>query len=158
MASPSALGDSPTDVAPLVALGVVSWRKIRQQDAVHAYATRTLINCYLADRRRRRAVEVLTDRFPERPDAAASVETRLMVLAALAMLPPKARAVVVLRYWADLSVDQVAGILGCSPGNVRSQCNRALGKLRVVLGDAVGEISPAGPPGRREMGDASDGW
>jgi RNA polymerase sigma-70 factor (sigma-E family) len=102
----------------------VSWRKIRRQDAAHAYATRTLINCYLADRRLKRAVEVLTERFPERPVAAPSIETRLMVLAALAMLPPRSRAVVVLRYWADLSVDQVAVILGCSPGNVRSQSAR----------------------------------
>ena len=76
----------------------VSWRRIRRQDAAHAYETRTLINCYLADRRLKGAVEVLTDRFPERPVAAPSVETRLMVVAALAMLPPKARAVVVLRY------------------------------------------------------------
>jgi RNA polymerase sigma-70 factor (sigma-E family) len=136
----------------------VSWRKIRRQDAAHAYATRTLINCYLADRRLKRAVEVLTERFPERPVAAPSVETRLMVLAALAMLPPRSRAVVVLRYWADLSVDQVAVILGCSPGNVRSQSARALAKLRVLLGDAGGEVRSVSMPQRRsEMGDASDG-
>ncbi len=103
-------------------------------------------------------MEVLTDQLPERPVAAPSVETRLMVLAALAMLPPKARAVVVLRYWADLSVDQVAGVLGCSPGNVRSQSTRALGKLRVLLGDAAGDTNSARPPRQRhEMKDASDG-
>ena len=44
---------------------------------------------------------------------------------------------VVLRYWADMSVEQVAAALGCSPGNVKSQSSRALGKLRVVLGDAM---------------------
>jgi RNA polymerase sigma-70 factor (sigma-E family) len=136
----------------------VSWHKIRQQDAVHAYAARTLVNCYLTDRRRRRAVEVLTSQLPERPVTAPSVETRLMVLAALAMLPPKARAVVVLRYWADMSVDQVAEVLGCSAGNVRSQSSRALSRLRVVLGDAAGDVSPAGPPRlRQEMKDTWDG-
>jgi RNA polymerase sigma-70 factor (sigma-E family) len=136
----------------------MSWRKIRRRDAAHAYATRTLVNCYLADRRLKRAVEVLTDQCPEREVAAPSVENRLMVLAALALLPPKARAVVVLRYWADLSVDQVAEVLGCSPGNVRSQSTRALGKLRVVLGDAVGNGRPYSPPRlRQEMKDASDG-
>jgi len=62
---------------------------------------------------------------PERAVAAPAVEARLMVLAALAMLPPKARAVVVLRYWADMSVDLVAAVLGCSAGNVRSQSTRA---------------------------------
>jgi DNA-directed RNA polymerase specialized sigma24 family protein len=54
----------------------------------------------------------------------------MVVLDALATLPPRCRAVVVLRYWADLSVDQAAAVLGCSPGNVKSQNARALGKLR----------------------------
>jgi sigma-70-like protein len=79
-----------------------------------------------------------------------------MVLAALAMLPPRSRAVVVLRYWADLSVDQVAVILGCSPGNVRSQSARALAKLRVLLGDAGGEVRLVSMPDRRsEMGESA---
>ena len=58
------------------------------------------------------------------------------MLDALATLPPKARVVVVMRYWADLSVDQVADLLGCSPGNVKSQSARALDKLRMVLGES----------------------
>ena len=49
------------------------------------------------------------------------------------MLPPRARAVVVLRYWADQSVEQTAALLGCSPGNVKSQSARALDKLRLLL-------------------------
>lgn len=117
----------------------VAWRRIRRQDAAYAYATRTLMNCYLADRRRKRPVEVLTDQIPDRTSAAPAPENRLLVLQALAGLPPKARAVVVLRYWADLSVDEVAGMLGCSAGNVRSQSTRALSKLRLVLGEAMGE-------------------
>jgi DNA-directed RNA polymerase specialized sigma24 family protein len=52
--------------------------------------------------------------------------------------------VVVLRYWADLSVDQVAAVLGCSPGNVKSQSARALSKLRTVLDDVAAE---SGSPG-----------
>jgi RNA polymerase sigma-70 factor (sigma-E family) len=119
----------------------VAWRRIRRQDAAHAYATRTLMNCYLADRRRKRPVEVLTDQIPDRAAAPPAPENRLLVLSALAELPPKARAVVVLRYWADLSVDEVAGMLGCSPGNVRSQSTRALSKLRLVLGEAMSETS-----------------
>jgi RNA polymerase sigma-70 factor (sigma-E family) len=124
----------------------VSWRRIRRQDAVHAYATRTLLNCYLADRRRKRPVEVLTDQLPEPAAQASAPETRLVVLAALATLPPKARAVVVLRYWADLSIEDTAQVLGCSPGNVRSQSVRALSKLRVVLGDVLTETSSASRP------------
>ena len=82
-----------------------------------------------------------------------------MVLDALAVLPPKARAVVVLRYWEDLSVEQVAVLLGCSPGNVKSQSARSLDKLRVLLGDAAATADPqprmAGK--RPETGDEDHG-
>jgi RNA polymerase sigma-70 factor (sigma-E family) len=94
----------------------VSWHKIRRQDAVYAYATRTLVNTYLADRRLKRAGEVLTSRVPECLVEVPAPETRMVVLDALAALPPGGRAVVVLRYWADLSVEQAATVLGCSPG------------------------------------------
>lgn len=117
----------------------VAWRRIRRQDAAYAYATRTLMNCYLADRRRKRPIEVLTDQIPDQAVAAPAPESRLLILTALAGLPPGARAVVVLRYWEDLSVDEVARVLGCSPGNVRSQSTRALSKLRLVLGEETDE-------------------
>jgi RNA polymerase sigma-70 factor (sigma-E family) len=125
----------------------VSWRKIRRRDAVHAYATRTLVNTYLAQKRRKSNSEVLSDRLPERPAELCAPETRIVVLDALATLPPRCRAVVVLRYWADLSVDQAAAVLGCSPGSVKSQTARGLDKLRAVLGEAMNET---GPPGSRE--------
>jgi RNA polymerase sigma-70 factor (sigma-E family) len=120
----------------------VSWRKIRRQDAVQAYAARTLVNSYLADRRLKRSEEILTGKLPEREIQSPAPETRIVVLNALATLPPRSRAVVVLRYWADLSVDQVAAILGCSPGNVKSQSARALDKLRTVLDDVSAEPGP----------------
>jgi RNA polymerase sigma-70 factor (sigma-E family) len=122
----------------------VSWRKIARQEAAYAYAMRTLVNTYLADKRRKRVGEVLTGRLPERLAEPPPPEARVVVLDALATLPPKARAVVVLRYWADLSVEQAADMLGCSTGNVKSQSARALGKLRVVLGEAI----PGGLQGR----------
>jgi len=104
----------------------LSWRTIRRRDAVQAYATRTLVNAYLADKRLKRPWEFLTGVLPERPDESPALETRMVVLSALAALPPGGRAVVVLRYWADLSVEQVAAVLGCSPGNVKSAGPRAL--------------------------------
>jgi RNA polymerase sigma-70 factor (sigma-E family) len=113
----------------------VSWRRIRRHDAVHAYATRTLVNTYLANRRLKRTGELLTGWFPERPVEAPAPETRLMLVDALATLPPRARAVVVLRYWADLSVEQVADMLGCSTGTVKDYSACALDKLRAVLGE-----------------------
>ena len=120
----------------------VCWRRVSQLDAVHAYATRTLINAYLAGQRRKRAAELLLARVPDRAVEPQPSELRLVVLDALAMLPPRARAVVVLRYWEDLSVEQVAELLGCSTGNVKSQSARSLGKLRAVLGDAAAEHGP----------------
>jgi len=69
---------------------------------------------------------------------------------ALATLPPKARVVVVMRYWADLSVNEVAELLGCSPGNVKSQSARGLDKLRAVLGDSGWLDQP--PDERHETG------
>ena len=120
----------------------VAWRRVSQLDAVHAYATRTLVNSYLASQRRKRAAELLLSRPPERTAPPQEPELRLVVLDALATLPAKARAVVVLRYWEDLSVEQVADLLGCSPGNVKSQSARSLEKLRAVLGDPAAEQRP----------------
>jgi RNA polymerase sigma-70 factor (sigma-E family) len=137
----------------------VSWRRIRQQETAHAYATRTLVNTHLAHKRLKRTGEIPTSELPERAAELPAPETRMVVLAALAALPPKGRAVVVLRYWADLSVDQVAAVLGCSPGAVKSQSARGLDKLRGVLGDATTESSAHGrPPGaRHEARDARHG-
>jgi RNA polymerase sigma-70 factor (sigma-E family) len=115
----------------------VSWRRISRREAAPGYATRTLVNAYLADRRIRRVPEVLTASLPEKPAAAPAPELRMVVLDALAALPPGGRAVVVLRYWEDMSVEQAAEILGCSPGNVKSQAARALIKLRAQLGDEL---------------------
>ena len=120
----------------------VSWRRISRQDAVYAYANRTLVNSYLSDRRRGRGREVLTGWVPETAAEPQGCELRMMVLDALATLPPKTRAVVVMRYWADLSVEQVADLLGCSTGNVKSQSARGLDKLRAVLGE---DGAPTGP-------------
>ena len=119
----------------------VTWRRIRRRDAAHAYATRTLVNRYLADRRLKRVGEVLTSRLPDRPAEQPGPELRMLVLDALAALPRQSRAVVVLRYWADLSVEQAAEMLGCSPGNVKSQSARALRKLEAILGQTVREAA-----------------
>ena len=140
----------------------VSWRRISRKDAAQAYATRTLVNSYLADRRRKRASEVLCSRLPERAVPPPPPELRLVVLDALAALPPRSRAVVVLRYWEDLSIEQVADLLGCSAGNVKSQSARApgqaarpAGRRRAHAGTgraAGGTAGTAAPPGATATG------
>lgn len=119
-----------------------SWRGIRRRDAAHSYATRTLVNTHLAGKRTKRSTEILTSQVPDYPATGVPAETQMLVRAALASLPRQCRAVVMLRYWADLSVDQVAEMLGCSPGTVKSQSARGPDKLRQTLADPV-EPSPA---------------
>jgi RNA polymerase sigma-70 factor (sigma-E family) len=124
----------------------VAWRRINRREAAEAYAMRTLLNTFLADVRRRRPGEVLTAELPEQAAEMPAPELRLAVLHALATLPPSSRAVVVLRYWADMSVQQTAALLGCSEGNVKSQSSRALDKLRPMLGEVVTERGLAARP------------
>ncbi len=122
-----------------------SWHRIIRNDGVNAYATKTLLNAYLADSKRKRHTEVLAGHVPERAVDRPDPELRLAVMAALATLPPKARAVVILRYWEDLSVEQAAAVLGCSAGTVKSQSARALDKLRPLLAENSGGQEPADP-------------
>jgi hypothetical protein len=69
----------------------VSWRKINRRGAAHAYASRTLVNTYLADRRTKRAGDLVTSDPPELASAAAAPDVRIVVLQALATLPPRGR-------------------------------------------------------------------
>jgi RNA polymerase sigma-70 factor (sigma-E family) len=126
-----------------------AWSRARRADSVDAYAQKTLINAYVRGQRRlRREREVRaaalsgTERLaagahdPDRPD------TRLALLSALDQLSARARAVVVLRYWEDLSVEATAAALGCSAGNVKSQSSRALARLRILLRDDFSDYEP----------------
>jgi RNA polymerase sigma-70 factor (sigma-E family) len=116
-----------------------SWVRINRRDELTGYAMRALLNAYLAEKRRRRSREVLIAEPTDRAAPAIAPEQRMDIMAALAALPPRARAIVVLRYWSDLSVEQVADLMGCSQGNVKSQSARALKRLRLLLGEEVAE-------------------
>lgn len=78
------------------------------------------------------------------PDRATEIAERDYLLRALAALPPGQRAVVVLRYFDDLSEGETAQMLGCSVGTVKSQTARALARLRAAIGESA-EDRPARP-------------
>jgi RNA polymerase sigma-70 factor (sigma-E family) len=101
-------------------------------------------------RRRERPVAVLPDRAGE-SDPAGAVDTRLTLRDALQILPARQRAVLVLRYFEDLSERQVAEVLGCSTGTVASQASRALARLRAAMtAGAVQTRSLTTPADRRK--------
>jgi len=123
------------------------WQRLRKEEA-DFYVRRALVNNNRSRYRRRRVVHVLTPFLPDIPDhdlaAHRPVGQRDVLLEALAGLPPRQRAVVVLRYWDDLSVEEVAQTLDCSPGTVKSQAARALAKLRAHPMLARHHLTPLG--------------
>lgn len=115
-----------------------SWSRVRAADSPDAYLRRMLTNSYLSQRRpRSRRLELLTDSPPDRgllPDHAA--EDRMVLWPHVRSLPPRQRAVIVLRYYEGLSEQEIAEALDCSRGNVKSTAHHALKSLRAALGDS----------------------
>ena len=114
-----------------LARAYVSWRRVSRADDPDAYLRRILVNASNRRFRRRR----VTEQHGDPPEVAVEgpadlVGERAALLAALRQLPPRQRAVIVLRFWDDLSDAQIAAALGCSRGTVRSQLSRALATLR----------------------------
>jgi RNA polymerase sigma-70 factor (sigma-E family) len=109
------------------------WRSVADP---MAYVRRAMVNQRTSLWRRIGSRELLTDAPPDRstPDGAAGRAERDELLTALCRLPVRMRAVLVLRYWEDLSEEDTAQLLGCSVGTVKSQASRGLGRLRDVLG------------------------
>ncbi|EFC80595.1 SigE family RNA polymerase sigma factor [Parafrankia sp. EUN1f] len=113
---------------------LVAWRRVRESDSPDAYVRRILVNAHRR-RFRRRVPESPMATVPEqeaRSSAAelAAVEDRAGLARALAVLPARQRAVVVLRYCEDLPEARVAEILGCSTGTVKTHASRGLARLR----------------------------
>ncbi|MFF7933150.1 SigE family RNA polymerase sigma factor [Streptomyces sp. NPDC007940] len=125
-----------------------SWRRVSGSDNPEAYVRRMLVTCNSDRFRKRRVKESLTDAPPERAgwdESVARVDERGVLLGALAGLPPRQRAVVVMRYWEDLSEAEVAEVLGCSPGTVKSQASKGLAKLRTYPG--LAQVMDRAPQG-----------
>jgi len=113
------------------------WRRISHSDPIDAYVHTIVVRTYLNERRRLwRKRERLTALAPEPPPQPVTApEQRMLVWHALAQVPRRQRAALVLRYWEDLSLVETAERLGCSVGTVKSQCARGLRTLRQLLQD-----------------------
>ncbi|GLY19036.1 SigE family RNA polymerase sigma factor [Kineosporia rhizophila] len=138
----------------------LAWPRLRRKDGELAYARRTLLNSHIDETRRpwwRR--ERSTPELPEvpafeGPEGIAGLDEGRFgsdgqrVRDALAALPSRMRAVVILRYWLDLSVEESARILGCTQGTVKSQAAKGTAKLRDLLTVPPQAVAPAYQMGR----------
>jgi len=111
----------------------VRWSRIRKADNLDGYVHTMLVRTFIDDRRRG-WWKVLLGSPPEREaPAGAEVETRHVLRAALAQVPARQQAVLVLRYLDDRSVAEVAELLECTEGTVKSQAAHGLTALRRIL-------------------------
>jgi RNA polymerase sigma-70 factor (sigma-E family) len=128
------------------------WSRVRRMAFPAAYARRIATNLAIAaaERLSTERSEMVTGLFFEPADAAAHmalerVDHQRDLDAALGRLAPRQRAVLVLRFFEDLTEAQTAEVLGCSVGTVKSTCSRALDRLRGDLRSAV-TVEPVSKP------------
>ncbi|MEV0144626.1 MULTISPECIES: SigE family RNA polymerase sigma factor [unclassified Nonomuraea] len=117
------------------------WPRIRR-DNPEAYARRVVVNAAISKARRRRLIQEIT--FARPPETAApspDLDLRDALFEELRRLPPRMRAVLVLRYWEDQSEASTAALLGCSLGTVKSQAARGLAKIRERMNVTEGALS-----------------
>ncbi len=111
-----------------------AWDRVDGIDAPEAYAHVVLVRTFISQRRRRSFWERPFGTTANAPATLDDPALRVVLADALAKLEPRDRAVLVLRYLRDRSVEQVAMDLGKSPAAIRAQSKRALQRLRAVLG------------------------
>lgn len=112
------------------------WRRARQADHLDAYVRTMLVRTFVDERRLAWTRVRLFREMPEpAPAEELGVEDRQVVRSALSRVPRRQQAVLVLRFFYDLPVEEVAAMLGCSAGTVKSQTSRGLATLRRLLGE-----------------------
>jgi RNA polymerase sigma-70 factor (sigma-E family) len=117
----------------------VRWRQIRRPDAAEAYVRKAIVTTNAAWWRKRASRELVHDTLPEgiHGDRADELADRHTVLPLLRQLSARQRAVIVLRFFDDLSEADTAELLGCSVGSVKQHTTRALERLRVLMHSAA---------------------
>ncbi|MFG2047815.1 SigE family RNA polymerase sigma factor [Micromonospora sp. NPDC048935] len=118
-----------------------NWSRARRAGNLNALVRTMLMRRLIDERRRGWARVLITDLLPERPAPAAPDATeRLDLVAALRQVAPRQRAVLVLRFFQDLSVEETAQALGCAPGTVKSQTAKGLVTLRGLLAPVQNDV------------------
>ncbi|GAA1950075.1 SigE family RNA polymerase sigma factor [Nocardioides panacihumi] len=144
------LAASPTGAEDLLQTALekayVNWSRIGRMEHAEAYVRRMLANALVSSRRRASFGERPTDELPEAigDSVEEPVLDRRLMWPLVCALPARQRAVIVLRYYEDLTEAQIADVLRCAPGTVKSQSSAAIGALRRALtasgiGEAVSE-------------------
>ncbi len=139
------LTGDPLRAEELVQQALVStwarWRRI-EHDQPHAYVRRAMVHTHTSWWRRSRHEVPMPAGYDRPAPEGTDLAERDRTVAALRLLPPRQRAVIVLRYYEDLSEADIAQVLGCSPGTVKSQASRALRTLRAALTPDLETTSP----------------
>ena len=126
----------------------VHWGRAHAADHIDAYARTVLVREFLGERRSAwaRRVSLHGQLTRASTDETSDHDALLDLRAALAVVPPRQRATLVLRFYCDLNVEQAAQVLGCSPGTVKSQTVKGLAALRRAL-------DPDPDPGPKSAGE-----
>lgn len=111
----------------------VHWSNIQRRETPDAYARKVLLRVFLDHQRRSSSREVVVDRVAETAAPSSHPELRVTLLEALRRISPRDRAILVLRYWEDQSIETVAGLLGVSEATIKTQSARGLSRLRALL-------------------------
>ncbi len=109
------------------------WDRISGRGDPTAYVRRVVVTTHTSWRRRLSSTEQVVEALPDRADPAVAREDDEELRTALRTLPPRMRAAVVLRYYADLSEQQTADAMGCSTSAVNTHTTRGLARLRALL-------------------------
>ena len=144
------LAASPTGAEDLLQTTLekayVNWSRIGRMEYAEAYVRRMLATTLVSSRRRAWIREQPWDDVPDTAGDSTDIPVldRHLIWPLVCALPPRQRAVIVLRYYEDLSEAQIAVVLGCARGTVKSQSAAAIGALRRALaasgvGEAVGD-------------------